>query len=81
MYYAFYAPDKPGKTGKKESPEEPWKGAVELRGLAESKSYKVIDYVNNMDYGVVAGPTPKLNVEFKENLLFVATPLPARATR
>jgi hypothetical protein len=52
-----------------------------LRGLAESKSYKVVDYVNNMDYGVVAGPTPKLNVEFKENLLLVATPLPARANR
>jgi alpha-galactosidase len=81
MYYAFYAPEKPAKTGKKESPEASWKGAVELRGLAESKSYKVVDYVNNMDYGVVAGPTPKLNVEFKENLLLVATPLPARANR
>jgi alpha-galactosidase len=59
MYYAFYAAD--------------YKGAVELRGLKRSQ-YLIRDYVAGKDYGQVSGPTAKLNVEFKKNLLLVATP-------
>jgi alpha-galactosidase len=73
MFYAFYAPEKRGKTGKEKAPERIWKGEVELRGLAARKSYKIRDYVNNKDYGGVTGPAARLKVEFKENLLLEAT--------
>jgi hypothetical protein len=46
---------------------------VELRGL-QSRSYKVVDYVNNKDYGLVTGPTARLNAEFIGSLLLQATP-------
>jgi hypothetical protein len=46
-----------------------------LRGLEPGKSNQILDYVNNKNYGVVTGPIPRLNVEFKESLLLEATPL------
>jgi alpha-galactosidase len=54
MYYAFYAPH--------------FKGTVQLRGLSAG-TYKVIDYVNNKDLGVVNGPTATLSVDFHKQLL------------
>ena len=54
MYYAFYAPH--------------FKGTVQLRGLSAG-TYKVIDYVNNKDLGVVNGPTATLSVDFDKQLL------------
>ena len=50
-----------------------WKGEVELRGLS-ARSYRIIDYVNNKDYGTVTGPAPRLQVEFQDHLLLQATP-------
>jgi alpha-galactosidase len=50
-----------------------WKGEVELRGLS-AKSYRILDYVNNKDYGIVTGPAPRLQVEFQDHLLLQATP-------
>ncbi len=76
MFYAFYAPEKPGKTA-----AGMWKGEVELRGLAAEKSYKIVDYVNQQNYGVVTGPTARLKVEFTANLLLEATPAPAAPRR
>ncbi|HUA16576.1 MAG TPA: alpha-galactosidase [Verrucomicrobiae bacterium] len=61
MYYAFFAP--------KET--VPFKGEVELRGLKPG-SYHVVDYVNGKDFGTVQaadGKAPRLNTEFKDNLL------------
>ncbi|NUO83259.1 alpha-galactosidase [candidate division KSB1 bacterium] len=58
-FYAFYADE--------------WNGEVELRGL-ESRSYRVQDYVNQKDYGLVQGPTAKLVVQFNRNLLLEAVP-------
>src|SRR6202047_891497 len=55
MFYAFFVPEKPGRTGEAKAPEQTWRGEVELRGLAGGKSYKVLDYVNNRDYGVGTG--------------------------
>jgi alpha-galactosidase len=78
MFYAFYAPDKPAK---EKVPEGIWKGELELRGLEAGKSYRIKDYVNKRDYGVVAGPTAKLKAEFMENLLLEATPAPADTRR
>jgi alpha-galactosidase len=60
MYYAFFAPS----TG-------PWKGEIELRGLAPG-SYHVRDYGEGKDLGTVeatADAVPKLKTEFKDHLL------------
>jgi alpha-galactosidase len=59
MYYSFFA-----KT---------FGGKVELRGL-EKRKYKVRDYVNGRDLGVVAGPVAPLEVNFLKHLLLEATP-------
>ena len=73
MFYAFYAPEKTVKP-RPGGHFEAWKGEIELRGL-QPKSYKVMDYVNDKDYGTVSGPVAKLNVEFKGSLLLQATPI------
>jgi alpha-galactosidase len=59
MYYAFYADN--------------WNGNVELRGL-EGRGYRVHDYVNNKDLGMVQGPTASLAVEFSKHLLLEVIP-------
>jgi alpha-galactosidase len=68
MYYAFYAPEPPGKSG---GTQGKWSGEVELRGLG-NRTYHVTDYVNGTDLGTVTGPTAKLKVEFTVNLLVQA---------
>lgn len=72
MYFAFYAPEPAGKTGGKTGT---YSGEIELRGL-EPRPYKITDYVNNVDYGTVTGPTAKLKVDFKGSLLLEATAAP-----
>ena len=59
MYYAFYSAD--------------WKGALELRGL-DDRAYRVVDYVDGKDFGVVHGPVAHLSVDFSKHLLLEATP-------
>ncbi len=76
MYYAFYAPQKPAKTANETADAAPWSGEIELRGLT-TKAYKVVDYVNNKDYGRVNGPTAKLKVDIQNSLLLEATPVMA----
>ena len=71
MYYAFFAPEPPGKTGGKSGT---YKGEIELRGLGE-KQYRVLDYVNNKDYGMVQGPSARLSADFRGNLLLEVTPV------
>jgi alpha-galactosidase len=58
MYYAFYSQNK----------KVPWKGSVELRGLAPGR-YRVTDYENGKLLGTVTTENPKLDVDFKEHLL------------
>jgi len=58
MYYAFYAPEK----------VTPWKGQVELRGLAPGK-YQVVNYETALQLGSVDASNPKMNVEFSQHLL------------
>ena len=60
MFYAFYAKN--------------WQGALQLRGLSE-KSYKVVDYVNNRDMGVINKEKPELNAGFDNSLLIMAYPV------
>jgi alpha-galactosidase len=60
MYYAFFAPS-----------SSPWKGEIELRGLAPG-SYHVTDYSEGKDLGTVnatAEVAPKLKAEFRDHLL------------
>ncbi len=59
LYYAFYAPQ--------------WSGAITLRGLGE-RSYRVTDYVNGKDLGIVHGPVATLDVKFDKHLLIEAKP-------
>ena len=80
MFYAFYAGEKDGKpaeadkNGTAGNNANEWKGQVELRGL-QARQYKVVDYVNDKDYGTVTGPSARLNAEFSGNLLLQATPI------
>jgi alpha-galactosidase len=71
MYYAFYAPTPAKEQGK--AAHGSWSGEVELRGLA-TRPYRVTDYVNQKDLGIVNGPTAKLKVDFNDHLLLEATP-------
>jgi alpha-galactosidase len=81
MFYAFYTGSKAEKSANGGQTEE-WKGQVELRGL-QVRPYRVMDYVNNRDFGVVTGPTAKINADFNGSLLLQATPQSggARATK
>ena len=73
MYYAFYTANKTGKAAKNGNDSGEWSGQVELRGL-QARLYKVVDYVNNKDYGTISGPTAKLDAQFAGSLLLQATP-------
>lgn len=79
MFYAFYTDNEDGKFGKGRKPEKDsnkgeWKGQVELRGL-QPRQYRVVDYVNDKDYGTVTGPNARLGAEFNGSLLLQATPV------
>ena len=63
LYYAFYA----GQI------DQVYRGSIALRGL-EAKTYRVYDYVDNRDLGVVHGPGAMLDVEFVGALLIEAIP-------
>jgi alpha-galactosidase len=54
LYYAFYAPS--------------FNGQLQLRGL-ETGTYRVQDYVNNRDLGIVRGPVGTVKARFENSLL------------
>ena len=60
FYYAFYA--------------DSWNGKIELRGLADI-TYRVHDYVNDVDMGTVTGPVGIISPEFTKHLLIECTPV------
>jgi len=61
LFYAFYAKN--------------WKGTIELKGLT-SKKYKLVDYVNNRDLGVINNKEkPELDAKFEKYLLLMAFPV------
>ncbi len=55
LFYSFYDSD--------------WDGKIELKGLDKSVTYKIHDYVNDLDLGTIDGNMPYLNVKFKNKLL------------
>jgi hypothetical protein len=60
MYFAFYAAQPPGKADGKSGN---FHGEIELRGLAD-RTYHVVDYANDKDYGSMRGPVAKLAADF-----------------
>ncbi len=62
MYYGFFS----------EQPGDQYSGTIELRGLEAGTSYSVVDYGNNINYGMVTGPYAALNVNFVGKLLLKA---------
>ncbi|MCK9399957.1 MAG: alpha-galactosidase [Bacteroidales bacterium] len=60
IFYAFYSPD--------------WNGSIELRGLDAGGQYRVIDYVNSIDLGMVKGSKPIIDIGFKQYLLLEVYP-------
>ena len=63
LFYAFYTP----------RADDPFDGAVELRGL-EEQTYRLTDYVNGRDLGTVQGPIATLTASFEGALLIEAVP-------
>ncbi|MEP7242434.1 MAG: glycoside hydrolase family 36 protein [Gammaproteobacteria bacterium] len=59
LYYAFFA--------------KQFDGPVQLRGLAAG-SYRVTDYVHNIDLGTVTGPAATLPARFTQSLLIEVRP-------
>jgi len=59
MYYAFFA--------------RHWSGSIELRGL-QDRTYHIVDYVNNKDFGSVHGPKATISAHFDKHLLLEAQP-------
>ena len=60
LYYAFYADE--------------WKGPIELRGL-ENKTYRIHNYVDEKDLGIMNGPIAEINIEFSNHLLIEVIPI------
>jgi alpha-galactosidase len=58
MYYAFFTAQ----------PGSAWKGQLELRGLSAGK-YRVFDYENAKDLGMVDAQSPRIETEFVTRLL------------
>ncbi len=59
LYYAFYA--------------KHWTGPIELRGLKDG-NYRIIDYVNHKELGVVHGPNATFSADFSQHLLIEVRP-------
>ena len=58
-YYSFYAPH--------------WDGVIELRGLRPGQ-YRLRDYFNDRDLGVISSSRPGVHTSFERFLLIEATP-------
>jgi alpha-galactosidase len=56
-------------------PEEPYSGRIELRGLDSNKKYRIVDYENDRDLGIINGNEPFLDVSFVNNLLLEVIPV------
>jgi hypothetical protein len=66
MFYAFYSSSESPSLPLKTNAKNIWKGEVELRGLRPG-AYKVVDYANNKDLGIIRGPTPsRLHLDYRE---------------
>lgn len=67
MYYAFFAPD-----SNQNADSGSWSGEIELRGLAPG-NYRVSDYANGKDLGLVKVPDGRIQASFQKHLLLEVT--------
>jgi alpha-galactosidase len=58
-----------------EFPIENYSGKIDFRGLDKNTKYKVVDYVNNKELGIINGNKPDLQVSFDDYLLVELNPL------
>ena len=65
MYYGFFC----------RTLREKYSGKIELRGLDETKTYQVLDYVNGRVIGSVTGTSPQIKVKVQGALLLKVTPV------
>ena len=56
-------------------PTENYSGQLEFRGLDKDEEYKVVDYVNNKELGILKGDNPYLKISFNDYLLVELNPL------
>ncbi|HHW48682.1 MAG TPA: hypothetical protein GXX14_08725 [Clostridiaceae bacterium] len=71
MYYAFY-------TAYPRNGYVDYNGDVELRGLTPGQFYKITDYVNDIEYGVIKATSSTItltDVSFTNSLLLCAEPI------
>lgn len=77
IYYSFYLSNgyvAPGDTNMNQPKEDElssYDGEIELRGL-DTGNYKVIDYINNIELGIVDSKNNKINIKFTKDLLIKA---------
>lgn len=60
IFYAFYSPG--------------WNGSIQLLGLDRGRKYRVKDYVNLADLGLIDGSNPIFDATFKKYLLIEVYP-------
>jgi alpha-galactosidase len=65
LFYAFYAKN--------------WEGKLSLKGLSD-QTYKIIDYANNKDLGIIEPGNSGLEVSFSNYLLVMAFPAKSTST-
>ena len=63
LYYGFFC----------HTLEEQYSGQIELRGLDETKTYQVLDYVNEYVLGKITGANPRMQVKMQGALLLKLT--------
>ncbi len=56
-------------------PEEPYSGSLEFRGLDPGKNYRIVDYENDRELGIIKSSRPDLQVSFVNYLLLEAIPV------
>ena len=56
-------------------PAENYSGKIEMRGLDKGREYRVVDYANNKELGIIKGDKPYLKVSFDDYLLLEVSPL------
>jgi alpha-galactosidase len=75
LYYAFYPGQPDGVVAdqrdlySRRKHSKRFRGRLELRGLDPQRSYRVYDYENEIEMGVLSGGDPFLEVEIEHHLL------------
>lgn len=58
-----------------EFPKANYSGKIDFRGLDKNTKYKVVDYANNKQLGIIKGDNPDLQISFDDYLLLEVSPV------